>query len=308
MPYPQQTAATAIALGYKNPNYVAEYVMPMIKVNERKYSYLNYDLKDNFTPVDTKVGRSSEVNLIERNAGILYGACVDHGLGEMITEEDIQTAKANKADAVLDAVEVIAEKMALAREIRVAAITQDKQNYNHSIEMDILTSLQNPDFEIVKIIETALDQPIATPNRMIVASHIWKLLRSHKGLLKTIYTNNKDGLGAVKPEDFKDYFGLDDIIVAKSRKNINNPGQNLALGNIWGDALAFHYLPAAFKSLKQDLAWGVTAEYKKQQFKKFNKPENGTEGSVKAQITHIYNEQILSKDAGVIIFNPNEGA
>lgn len=306
--YPSQTQYTAIALGYKNKKYVADLVMPKVQVAEEKYEYANYDLKDNFTPVDTKMGATGEVNMIERKIDLAYGGCVDHGLGEMIPNKEIDNAKKRKLDAIADSTETLSEKMALNREIRVAKLTQDKSNYNHSIELetDVVTWLKDPNSEVEEVIEAAIKQPVATPDRMVVGSHIWQLIRKNPSLLKAIYRNNKDGLGAVQPQDFKEYFGLSDIIIATARHNTNNQAQQLHLSAVWGDVLAFHYNPKTVRNLRHDLAWGMTAEYQKPKTQQFKKPESGSMGSVKNQITHIYNEQILSKDAGCIIL-PKQG-
>ena len=61
-PFTVNPALTAIAIGYRNPDYtlIANQVLPYVEVREEKFTYTEYPLAESFNvPSDLQVGRLS---------------------------------------------------------------------------------------------------------------------------------------------------------------------------------------------------------------------------------------------------------
>lgn len=301
MPYRNDVnpAATGIVLGYKNPLYVADQVMPFVDVAEKFYTYDVDDLRDGLTVPDVEVGRLGSVNYIERSVGSNTGKCKDFGLGEKIPQEDIDTAAKKKRNAVGEASENLIEQMKLYHEVSVAAIVQNSVNYGETIATtDTLANIT--DFDVVALLKEAINSTLLPANVATIPLHIWSVLRSHPYVVAHVLNKQKDTFGQVSEEQFKDFFGLQKLIIPRAVKHNANKGQELSLQNIWGSQVAFHYQPQSFRSLKGQ-AWGCCPEFKKPWVRNYDDRKVGLEGGKVVEIGHIYNYQILNQRCGVLI-------
>lgn len=301
MPYRNDLnpAATGIVLGYKNSLYVADQVMPLVPVNERYYTYDVDDLRDGLTIPDVEVGRLGTVNYIERSVGSNVGKCKDFGIGEKIPKEDIETATKKKRNVVNEASENLAESMALAREEAVATITQSDSNYGEPIATtDTLANIT--DFDVVALIKEAINSTLLPANTAVIPLHIWSKLQSHPFVVAHILNKQKDTFGQITEEQFKNFFGLQKLIIPRAIKHTGNKGQEFSPQNIWGSEIAFHYQPQTFRNLK-GLAWGCCPEYKKPFVKSYDDKDVGLEGGKIVKAGHIFNFQILNQRCGVLV-------
>ena len=78
--YPVDYERTAIAVGYSNPAYIADEVLPRVTVGRKEYRYTEYPIGESFTVPDTRIGRRSAPTMVHFTASEKPGACEDYGL------------------------------------------------------------------------------------------------------------------------------------------------------------------------------------------------------------------------------------
>src|SRR4051794_8012054 len=91
-PHPIDPALTAIAVAYRNEEYVADQVMPRIRVSKQKFSFLSYASDANFNVPETLVGRRSKPNEVALESTEVTDATDDHGLDGGVPIADMENA------------------------------------------------------------------------------------------------------------------------------------------------------------------------------------------------------------------------
>ena len=89
LPFPVIAALTTIAVAYSNKDYIADKVLPYVQVKGSTFEYQEIPKAQNFTPVDTKVGRKGSPNILELGSIKKSGMVVDHGLGSGLIKSTI---------------------------------------------------------------------------------------------------------------------------------------------------------------------------------------------------------------------------
>src|SRR4051812_49046436 len=91
-PYPIDPALTAIAVAYRNEDYVADQVLPRIRVGKQKFTFLSYADDTHFNVPDTLVGRRSKPNEISLEATEVTDSTADHALDGGVPRADEDNA------------------------------------------------------------------------------------------------------------------------------------------------------------------------------------------------------------------------
>ena len=95
-PFPIDPHLTGIAIAYHNEGLIADSVLPRVSVGKESFKYQEYNLADNFTLPDTRVGRKSEPNQVEFGSTEKTASTEDYGLDDLIPYSDIANASENQ--------------------------------------------------------------------------------------------------------------------------------------------------------------------------------------------------------------------
>ena len=299
-PFPVDDKLTGIALAYKNESYLADLVMPRVKVPSSTFRYRVYDKATYLTIPDTKVGRKSEPGQVEMGFTELSAYTDDHGLDDIIPNDDVLNAPEGY-NPMYEATEYIAELLALDREKRVAGMVFDANNYVTGCKTTLAGNAQwsHAESDPLADLLTGLEAPFQRPNTVILGREVWVKLCRHAKVLQTVYPN-ANGNGIVTPEQLAQVLDVERVLIGNARANTAKRGANANISRLWGKNVALLYLdPAA--TVNHRLTWGITAEWGNRVAGTIDNPEMGLRGAVKVRVGESVKELILAKEAGYFI-------
>ena len=261
-PFPVTPELTAIAIAYRNPDasLIADDVLPRVRaVGTREFRYTVYDLSS-FDRPNTYVGRRGRPNEVSMGSDELTAAIEDYGLDDRIPQDDIDQAARMGRDLPGESVEYIMNLVKLDREVRVANLVQDADNYATGCSRTLSDTDQWSDASstpLTALLE-ALDVPFMRPNTMVMSQTVWSRLRLHPQIVKAVYPLS--GEGVVTRQQVADLLEIQHIHIGASRVNNSRKGQKTALTPTWGKHCALLYLDRAASS-QRGVTWGMTVPY-----------------------------------------------
>ena len=207
---------TAIAIGYKNDkeNYIADKILPYIPVESAQFSYNEYPLEEGFSVPDTKVGRVSAPKTVDFSAMKHTAEVEDHALDVLVPNWDKTRAPKNY-DPEGRGVENATNLCMLARELRVAKLVKDPNNYAYKQTLSGTSQFDNASCDPLGIFVPAIEKMLVSPNALIMSMNVWTKLRLNPNLLKAVHGNAGDK-GAVSRQQLAELLEIPEIIIGNS--------------------------------------------------------------------------------------------
>ena len=239
-------ALTEVSVAYRNPQYVADSVFPVVPISKQSNKYFIYS-KDNFRPLDDARRPGARANEIEWTLSSDTYYCEGHALAQAIPDE--LRANADQAiDVDVDTTEVLTDLIYLQREIQVASKATDSAVITQSATLS--GSNQWSDFtnsDPITAIEdqkaTVLKQIGRLPNSLMVSYPVFKSLRNHPKIIDRFKYSQ---VAVVQPDHLKSVFNVDNFYVGSALKNLGKEGAADNLDYVWGKhALLFYRPPVA---------------------------------------------------------------
>lgn len=220
MPFTPNTEMTAIAIAYRNRQMIADAAAPRVGVGLREFKYLEFDPRETMTEVNTLVGRKSSPNQVEFTAVEKTSSVEDHGLTDIVPNDDIKNAPEGY-NPQNHAVESVTDLIVLGRELRVAKMYGAAASYKHvqSLSANGYKKLSDPDCLIFEMLLELLDKPLMRPNSLTMSQRVATKLRTNKNLIKG-YNGSLGDTGMVPWEYIKEAFEVQNINVGQSRVNL----------------------------------------------------------------------------------------
>jgi len=239
-------ALTQVSVAYRNSQYVADSIFPVVPVTKQSNKYFIYS-KDNFRTLDDARRPGARANEIEWTLSTDTYYCEGHALAQAIPDE--LRANADQAiDVDVDTTEVLTDLIYLQREILVASkatnasvITQSTALSGTSQWSDYTNS--NPIQAIENQKATILKQIGRLPNSMLVSYPVFTALRNHPAIIDRFKYAQ---VGVIQPDHLKSVFNVDNFYIGSAIKNLAKEGATDNLDYIWGkNALLFYRPPVA---------------------------------------------------------------
>ncbi|MFC6495890.1 capsid protein [Ancylobacter dichloromethanicus] len=304
---------TAVAIAYRNQAQmlIADDVLPRQDVAQERFGWTSYPLAEAFTVPETRVGRTGKVNEVEFSGKEETSEVEDHGLDAPVVNSDVAAAAAARAagrsiyDPEARAVEGLTDLVTLAREVRVAAVVQDDNNYAAARRVTLAGGDQLDDYEAsdpIETIQTGIDGTlIYRPNTCVMGSVVWSKLRRHPHLVNAIKGNLTEK-GMISREQFCELFEIPRLLVGEGYVNLSQKGQAANLARVWGKNIALlHINPAATPG--QGITWGMTAQFGTRIAGRIEDPDLGLEGGYRVRAGERVKELMIAKDVGYLIKN-----
>ena len=179
-------ALTEVSVAYRNTQYVADSVFPVVPVSKQSNKYFIYS-KDNFRTLDDARRPGARANEIEWTLSTDTYYCEGHALAQAIPDE--LRANADQAiDVDVDTTEVLTDLVYLQREILVASKATDSSVITQSATLsgngqwsdytnsDPITAIEDQKATILKQIGHL-------PNSILVSYPVFKTLRNHPKII-----------------------------------------------------------------------------------------------------------------------------
>ncbi len=298
-PYPNDPRLTGIAIAYRNPELIADQVMPRTPVGHTTFKWNEWDFAEGITLPTTLVGRKGRPTEVEFTAKEVPGSTEDHALDDVIPNDDIADVPAGSGiDPLGRATEGLTGLIALGREVRVASKVQDTTNYNHADTVASGDQWQNPDVDPSVMILDALSTPLVRPNIAVMSLAVYNVLRKNKALVSAI-TGNTSGMGMVGRQQLAEYFELQELLVGQGYLNTAKPGQTPVYTRVWGKDFAL-LRRAPIVTAQGEPSWGFTAQFGDKVAKQIPEPKLGLRGAVRVRVGESVGEIVQSKEAGYL--------
>lgn len=296
-PYPIHPDYTALAIAYKNKSYIADAVLPRRAVNAETFTYLKFNM-EGYTIPDLRVGRTSRVPEVTYNATEISDSVVDYGIESLIPYKDIKNS-VNGVDPLAIATEGNAERLALAREKRVADLIFNAANYKVTTNKATLSSTtQWSDYtnsDPIKAIYEAMDGMIMRPNIMVIGRGAWSTLIRHPKIISAMYHNS--GLyGVATKEHITSLFELDDVYVGESYINTAKKGQTVSLSRLWGKHCALLHRGRGLT----ETTFGFTAQHGDRVSRVWEDVDIGLQGGMRIRVGESVKELMSADDLGYL--------
>jgi len=222
------TELTALATAYKNREdaLIGDEIAPATKTATSNFRYYVWDKKNNFTIPQTVVGKEGEFNKVRFGSRFENANTQDHGLSVDVSNQDISDfAAVGDSELLARNVTSLRDVMLLRREISIAQMVQDTNNYASSKAYSASDSWAAKTSDPLKDIEDAIISAIVPFNRMWLSQDSWVALRRHPNVIARLFPYSKSTVASVKETDLAAELGLEKIVVGKGLFNTAEPGK-----------------------------------------------------------------------------------
>lgn len=295
-PYPIDPALTAIAIAYKNPAYIADIVMPRIRVPKQKFTFLQYPSDTFFNTPETLVGRRSKPNEVSLDAVEVPDSTEDHALDGGVPNADVENADP-RYDPLGNEVMFIQELIALAREARAAGIVFNPATYAAGLKVTLAGNSQfsDPSSDPITEINSKLDIPLMRPNQLVFGQAGWTKFRSHPAIVEAVLgTGAKKGV--VKREAVAELFEVNEVIVGSARGNSAKRGQAAQLVRLWGNHVAATY-KAPVPEAQGAVTFAGTFQWGDRVAMQWEDKDMGMRGGTAVRTGESVRERVIAPDA-----------
>lgn len=293
-------ALSNVSIKYTNDEFIADEVLPMVKVAKQTGKYFIYD-KSNLR-VD-KTARAAGSGANEVDIGVAPTgtfSCDDHALKGFVADE-VQDQADAALNPLIDETEAITEKMLLDRETNAAALLMNTSNLTNNVTLSGTSQwsdYSNSDpIGDVRLARTTVHQnTFKKPNTMILGKQVFDMLIEHPQIIERIKYSQ---LGVVTKELLARVFQVENIIVGEAGSNTAKEGQTDALSYVWGKHCIIAYI--AKKVQIKMLTLGLTFTYSTRLVKRWR--DEDREGTYVRIGNDNYSQKIIAAAAGYLIYN-----
>ena len=293
-------ALSNVSIKYTNDVFIADLVLPMVKVAKQTGKYYVYD-KSNLRVDKTARAAGSAANEIDFGvAPTGTFACDDHALKGFVADE-IQDQADAALNPLVDETETVTEKLLLDREINAAALLTSTATLTQNVTL--ATTAQWSDYSNsdpigdVRTARTTIHQnTFKKPNTLILGKQAFDILIEHPQIIERIKYSQ---LGVVTAELLARVFQVEKVIVGEAGQNTAVEGQTDSLSYIWGKNAIVAYIAPQIR-IKM-LTLGVTFTYSTRLVKRWR--DEDREGTYVRIGNDNYVQKIIAAAAGYLIKN-----
>jgi len=232
------TAMANISIAYKNEEYIAEQIFPIVNVTKQSDVYFTYTKDFWFRDEATRRAPSTAAKRIDYGIGTTQYFCVEYAIAKEIADE-IRDNADNPIQPDTEATELCTDKILLAMERRVAALVQGTANWDGNITLSGTAQWSDytnsdPLTDINTGIQTVQKAIGRKPNTVVMNQEVWDKLKYHPDIADKIkYTN----LGILSVDLFKSLIDLPAggrVLIGASIYDSAVEGATASMGYVWG--------------------------------------------------------------------------
>lgn len=293
-------ALSNVSIKYTNDTFIADIVLPMVKVAKQTGKYYVYD-KSNLRVDKTNRAAGSAANEID--FGVAPSgtfACDDHALKGFVPDE-IQDQADAALNPLIDETETVTEKLLLDREINAANLLTSTANLTNNTTLSGTSqwsdySNSDPIGDVRTARTSVHTNTFKKPNAIIMAKTVFDTLVDHPAIIERIKYSQ---LGIVTAELLARVLQVERIIVGEAGNNTAVEGQTDVLAYVWGKHAIVCYIAPQIK-IKM-LTLGVTFTYSQRLVKRWR--DEDREGTYVRIGNDNYIQKIIAAAAGYLIKN-----
>lgn len=230
---------TNLAVGYKNEDYIADRVFPIVQVGDVTGIYYKFD-KAKFRRVKRDLrAPGAEANIVDYGlTQQTYGPLTEKSLAAKVEKEKIDSAKKNGGvlKPMEKATERVTEAIKIGKEYRLSVWMSNTSNITQNTTLSGTSQWSDYDnSDPVSDVKTAKStvhaNTLKEPNTLILGKEVYDMLLDHPDLIERIKYSRE---GVTTEEVMARIFGVEQIIVGKAAHNTADEGQTDSLSYLWG--------------------------------------------------------------------------
>ena len=295
---------TQIAMAIRPEGMIGEQVLPEVNVGAKKFEYTRFNVGEQFTIPDTRIGRSSQANRVEFGSENQTESTEAHGLEDVVPISDIDAARDAGAPDPLDmATDTTSRLVSLAREKRVADIIGDLDTYPAANRVTLAGDSQwdNTASNPVKTINEALDKTLMRPNMIVMGPKVWTKFRQHPKVVEAIRGTGAgdQSQGLVMRTQVAELFEVRNLLIGQPWYNSAPEGQDEVYARLWGPHCSLLYIDANINAAGGKMpTFGFTGGWKMRRTGTYDEPGTGSEGAIVVKTVEDVKELIVFPELG----------
>jgi hypothetical protein len=291
-------ALSNVSIKYTNDTFIADVLLPMLKVAKQTGKYYVYDQSNlRIDSTDRAAGApANEIDFGVAPTGVF--ATTDHALKGFVSDE-VQDQADAALNPLVDEVETITEKMLLDREQNAATLLFNTSNITNNTTLSGTSQWSDYDnSDPIGDVRTARisvhQNTFKLPNTLVLGKQVYDVLIDHPAIIERIKYSE---LGIATPELLARIFQVDKVIVGYAGSNTAKEGQTTSLGYIWGKYALVAYIAPQIRLRMVTL--GLTFTYSLRQAKRWR--EEDREGTYVRVGNDNYVQLLIAAAAGYLI-------
>lgn len=294
-----------VSVAYRNTNYIADQILPVISVNKKSDTIAKYTKADWFR--DEARQRAPGAYPPEGDYGLDSAAsyeCINYSYAKVVADEVRENADAPIRPEI-EAVEFATDKIMLSMERRVAAALFNATTFaSYTATAAALTGgggvawstygTSTPLTDIDAMADLIRAQIARRPNTLVMGQTVWKTLRWHPDLLDSIkYTQT----GVMTTDVLGRLVDIPRIFVGGSIYSATAEGASFSSSDIWGNYVLLCYVPDRPSLMSPGLGYIVRWGNREAQRYVLGEGRKAT----KFVVEEFTDEVILAADAGYLL-------
>ncbi len=230
---------SSLSVQYSNEAFIGQMLMPVKRVSKLSDTYFLMGKRDRRgIMANAEVGVNGSVNQLdsETRTTATY-SCQPYAIKDYVDELTLRNQDA-PLDEMLDLTAAINDSLDLMTEQKIATVMTTSTNFATANTATLSGSNQwnsSTGGSLILNIQTAIDAievgPGATKLVAYCGTEVARTIQRHPAMLD-MFKYNADGLVPLK--QVASWFGLDDILVGKARKDTANSNQTEVSARVWG--------------------------------------------------------------------------
>lgn len=225
---------------YRNENYIAEQIMPVLKVKEKTGKFAKYG-KENLRTYANQIYRAPGTRAHTVDYSVSQGSysCFERSLEKLVPDEFVNNTD-DPYDPKRDATAVLLDNILANQESVLATAMSDTAIISQNVTLSGTNQWSDktnsdPIANIRTAITTVRTATGLRPNTMVIGITAWEDLKDHPDVREQLkYTNGGQPSDDQLSAWVKSYFRLNDVFIGDAVNNIAEEGQTDSLADIWG--------------------------------------------------------------------------
>lgn len=289
-----------MSVQYANDEYIGLRLMPVIPQGHKTGTYFTYDKRAQLAYPDDALGVRGSPNEITRSRGTASFATNGYGYKDFVDNSELQNQDA-PLDDLADATAGLLEALAFREELRIATILTDAANYGgNTTALGAAVRWDDAGSNPVGDIQAARNALWTGrgPGKVVAFTSLaaWTAMQANSQM-QDLFKYTKDGL--LQPQQWANYFGIDELLIGAARKDTANEGQTASYSRIWGDV--FGLVRVATTPSVRNASFGFTFRFGQIDTAQVFDPMIGTKGGYWAKASVDETHKVVAPDTGFLL-------
>lgn len=230
-----------ISSKYRNLEYIADKISPMIPVKKTSDLYRVFDR--NFRIPETLRANKGKARIHDFEVSTASYQLENHALKEYISDDDLDNY--DQADLRVDTTEELTDKILMRHEKSMADLfTKTSWSLNHSLaataEWSENTTVSNPIVAVNTGLSSVLQNAGVAPNYCVLRYDHLLAAKEHVSVTDRVKYTSRE----IDANIIASLFGVDEVFISKSALDTSNEGLTSTISYLWQNNAFLGYKPS----------------------------------------------------------------